>query len=221
MKKIAIMQPYFFPYLGYWQLIKSVDKFIILDDVNFTKKSWVHRNNIISHENPEQINLCIRKASQNKFIKDLFLSEEHNWKNKLIKTIKLAYCKSLRYEEVIPTLEEVILNKETNLSEYLFYSIEKICKLLNINTVIMPSSSKYPKRDLTGQERIIDICLREKANAYINPMGGVSLYSKQNFKNSGILLNFIETKKGPSIIDHLMNYEDDRIQKNLNQYGLI
>tara|TARA_R100000008_G_C3580255_1_gene168025 strand:- start:342 stop:1010 length:669 start_codon:yes stop_codon:yes gene_type:complete len=220
MKRIAIMQPYFFPYLGYWQLINSVDKFIILDDVNFIKKGWIHKNNIISNGTTQSINVCVNKASQNKLIKDLYLSDEHDWKDKLIKKIEYAYRTSPNYNSVSFLLEDIIFNKEKNLSKYLAYSIKKICEYLNISTEIVESSSKYFKGQLKGQERIISICSEEKADIYINAIGGKSLYSKKDFKKNQIFLTFIEGSNSPSIIDFLVNKEKEQINNLLNAYRL-
>ncbi len=221
--KIAIMQPYFFPYLGYWQLINSADKFVILDDVNFIKKGWIHKNNIISNGTTQSINVCVNKASQNKLIKDLYLSDEHDWKGKLIKKIEYAYRTSPNYNSVSFLLEDIIFNKEKNLSKYLTYSIKKICEYLNISTEIVESSSKYFKGQLKGQERIISICSEEKADVYINAIGGMELYKRQDFLLEDINLKFIKSLDSVnklSIIDEMMFNSTDQVKQSLNSFSL-
>jgi hypothetical protein len=222
--KIAIVQPCFLPYLGYWQLINFVDKFVILDDVNFTKRGWIHRNNILAQGKPEQFNICIEKASINKLILDLTLSEEHNWKNKMIKKIEHAYSKAPYYDDVRLTLSRIILNKEKNLSKFLLYSIRAISKYLNINTEIVPTSSIYPKDGLKGQDRIIDICARESVDTYVNPIGGKPLYDNKEFESNDIELKFLKMDDyypKLSIIDLIAKRPKEYIKnKLLEEYEL-
>lgn len=191
--KIAIMQPYFFPYIGYWQLINSVDKFIILDDVNFIKKGWIHKNNILLHGQAHTIHISIQKASQNKLIRDLTLSSEDDWRSKLISTLRHAYKKAPYFEPVFTMLESIISYPEVNISKYLHHSIVALCEYMGITTTIVPSSTQYDKGSLSGQERIIDICKKENASVYINPIGGTTLYEPQLFEAVNIELSFIQT----------------------------
>tara|TARA_B100000287_G_scaffold429071_2_gene481660 strand:- start:3125 stop:3796 length:672 start_codon:yes stop_codon:yes gene_type:complete len=221
MKKIAIMQPYFFPYLGYWQLIHSVDKFVILDDVNFIKKGWIHRNTINLNDKHHQINLCIEKASQNKLIKELYLSADHNWKKKVLNKISAAYSKKCaRFNNVNGLVSDIIYNKETNLSKYLLYSIKSICSFLKLSVEFVDSSSVYPKNGLKGQERIIDICKREGVSTYVNPMGGRELYSKEQFNKNNIELKFINTRPSLSVVDHMMNHSKEETLEKIKEYKL-
>jgi hypothetical protein len=221
--KIGIMQPYFFPYIGYWQLINTVDKFVILDDVNFIKRGWIHRNNIIAQGRPEQINVCIEKSSRNKLIRELSLSEEHNWKIKLIRKIKHTYSKAPYYHDVEKLVSDIILTDARNLSSFLFNSICNIAELLDIRAELVPSSSIYPKGELKGQERIIDICVREGADVYINPIGGKLLYNKDRFRESNLELNFIQMNDdnpSSSILDVLMKNTLQDISLMMERYKL-
>ena len=230
--KIAIMQPYFFPYIGYWQLINTVDKFIILDDVNFIKKGYINRNFIISNNNRVRINLPINKISQNKLIINHTISDDEKWKNKLLLTIKQNYNSASFYKSVFPLLENIILYKEQNLSNYLHYQIIKITEYLKINTEIIETSTKYNIIDKKGQERILDICKKENAKTYINAIGGKELYSVDEFKKNGIELKFIKTGDitykqfnnefipNLSIIDVMMHNSVEEIKQMLNSYTL-
>ena len=222
MKKIAIMQPYFFPYIGYWQLINLADKFVLLDDVNFIKKGWIHKNLIMNNNETRQINICISKMSQNKQINDLSLSTEHNWKNKLIKNIQNSYSKAPFYNEVNNIIGDIISYDESNLSKYLFNSIKQICKTLDIKTHIEPTSSKYLTDPLKkGQDKIIDICLKEKGSIYVNPIGGVDYYDSEKFKENNLSLKFLNTSPSPSIINDLMLLGIKKAREKINKYTLI
>lgn len=231
--KLAIMQPYFMPYLGYWQLINAVDRFIILDDVNFIKKGWIHRNNILTNRQPKQINVTINKASQNKNINDLYLVNEDNWKYKIVNQIKNSYSKSPFLKERLDLIEEIIFSKEENLSLFLYYGLKKINDLFENKTEIISTSSYYKKNGLKGQDRIIDICKKEQINTYINPIGGQELYSRETFKDNGIELKFIKMEEiyysqfnnefipNLSIIDVLMFNSLEEINTLLNKYKLV
>lgn len=227
------MQPYFFPYLGYFQHINSVDKYILLDDVNFIKKGWIHRNNILMNGSSKQINLAIQKASQNSLIKELILSDDIKWKSKLIMSLRHSYSKAPQYKEVMPLLDSIINNSESNLSLYLSSSLVSTCEYLGISTLIEPTSSRYEKGDLKGEDRIISICMAENCSEYINPSGGVDLYNREKFKQKDVKLSFIklnnvkyEQAVSPfvpnlSIIDVMMNNTKEEIQQLLTNYTLF
>jgi WbqC-like protein family len=227
------MQPYFFPYLGYWQLISAVDKFILFDDVNFIKQGFINRNTILVQGKPQNINLQIQDISSNKLILEHEINNNINWKKKLLKSIHQNYLKAKYFNKVFPLIEKIIRFDENNVSNYLVNQIIEISKYLGIETEIIKSSVFYPNNRLKGQERIIDICNQESALTYINAIGGLKLYSKEKFKNYNIELKFIKmddieysqfsnvfiTKL--SIIDVMMFNSVDEIVKLLNKYTLV
>ncbi len=229
--KLGIMQPYFFPYLGYWQLIAAVDKFIILDDVNFIKQGWINRNNILVQNQAKPINLIVSSASSFVEIRELKVNEK-KWQKKLLTTIEFNYKKAPYFKEVYPLLETLINHSETNLSKYLVDNIKGIAQYLNINTQIIETSSIYPKNELKGQDRIIDICNRESAKTYINAINGKDLYQSETFKKQGVDLNFIQMNEIRykqfnadfvpylSIIDVLMFNSVEEVRLMLKQYDL-
>jgi hypothetical protein len=231
--KLAIMQPYFFPYIGYFQLLNAVDKFIIFDDVKFINKGWINRNRILLNEKAYLFTLPLEKASQNIQIGDLFIVSDGKWKVKLLKTIKTSYKKAMMFDTVYPIIENIIQYENSKLSEYLYYSISKICEHLNIKTQIVKSSSQYETGQLKGQERIIEICLKEKARQYYNPIGGTDLYNKNDFTKFDIQLCFLKCNCEPydqggdyfvpdlSIIDVMMFNSVGDIQKMLDQFLLV
>jgi hypothetical protein len=233
MKSVAIMQPYFLPYIGYFQLIKAVDVFVVYDDVNYINKGWINRNYLLGG-NPKQVfTIPLNKASQNKLINEIDLFEFEKFKKNFLKTIELSYKKSPHYNSVKLLLASILSFDGLNLSSFIKNSIEIITTYLNISTTIIPSSSVYQNKDLKAQDRIIDICLKEKATNYINPIGGVDLYSAEKFTNQGISLNFIKTEEIKymqinndfvpylSILDVLMFNSKEETIKLLNKYTLV
>jgi len=133
--KVAIMQPYLFPYIGYFQLVEAVDYFVILDEVNFIKRGWINRNRILISNKEHTFTLPLQKASQNKLIKELELFKPDSSKEKLLTTIRHAYSKAPEFEGVFPVLEEIILSQENILSPYIANSIRKITNILDIKTL--------------------------------------------------------------------------------------
>ncbi len=227
------MQPYLFPYIGYFQLIKAVDKFVIYDDVNFINKGWINRNKILVNNNANLFTVPLKNSSQNKLIKDIQISESRDWRSKFLKSLELSYKKAPFYEEVFKLLLEIIQNKENNISKFIYFSLLKINEYLKIRSEIIESSSVYSNSELRQQNRIIDICRKENADEYVNPSGGKELYSKELFESNGIKLQFMESKKiqynqfdngfvdSLSIIDLLMFNSKERLNMFLNEYSLV
>lgn len=216
MSKIAVMQPYFLPYMGYWQLIKSVDKFIIFDDVNFIKRGWIHKNFVSTNGQKQQINLCIEKASINRKIDEHRLSNEPKWRDRLFSQIRHSSTRKDLFDEYQEIIKSIIFRKDYKLNDYLHYSISRICELLEIKTQIIPSSSVYLNGHLKGQERILDICRKENASEYINLPGGRSFYHRKRFAEESIKLSFVETKDRFSIINDLLSKEKNQLINELN-----
>ena len=232
--KIAVMQPYFFPYIGYFQLINAVDKFIIYDDVNYINRGWVNRNNILINGVATLIQIPLSGASQNKLINQVEILKEAKWKTKLLRTIEQNYKKAPHFTYVFDWLQNLFNKEYSNISQFNVDSIKAVCTYLGLNTQIIESSSYYHNEHLKGQNRILDICAKENANHYINPIGGTNLYDNELFNEKGIVLNFIKPSIVPyeqrvatfipflSIIDVLMNCQSDYIKtKLLNSYELI
>ena len=233
--KIAIMQPYFMPYIGYFQLINTVDKFIIYDDVNFIKKGWINRNNILANKNRTLFTIPLKKASQNELIKDISINIDSFsiWKNKFLKTLEMNYSHAKNYDSVLLLLEDIFSYDTDSISDLATYSLIVVCKYLNIKTEIILSSTIYCNEVLSGQERILDICLKEGAKTYINPIGGMELYSESLFLENNIDLFFIKTNNVIykqfseefipflSIIDVLVFNDKEQVLDMLNKFDLV
>lgn len=231
-KKLAIMQPYFFPYIGYWQLINAVDIFILYDDVNFIKKGWINRNNILLNKRDHLITIPLLNVSQNKHINECMVSDDYKTIDNIIKTINLAYKKAPYYNLVFPSIEEIIKTKGS-ISDLVLKSVLWIKEYLDIDTEIILSSSIDKNNELKGQDKIIEIVKKLNGNHYINAIGGQELYDKEIFNNNGIKLNFIKMKEikykqfnnefvpNLSIIDVLMFNSPEKIREMLDDYELI
>ena len=189
--KVAIMQPYFFPYIGYFQLINAVDVFVVYDDVNFIKQSWITRNSILVNKQATRINLIVKGASSFKKINEVSrIVENRKW----LKTIEQSYKKAPFFEEAYPIIEEIAMNDEKCLSRFILMSLQKISKYLDIKTAFRLSSELEKDDDLKGQDKVIAICNILSAKQYINAIGGQDLYSKSNFDAHGITLKFIDSQ---------------------------
>lgn len=230
--RLAIMQPYFLPYIGYLQLIAAVDKFVFYDDVNFINKGWVNRNRMLVNGQEYLFTVPLKDASQNKRINEISLSDDAKWRAKLLKTIEQSYKKAPFFVESYGLVEQVFNNPTQNLSGWIVESFGLINAHLGIQTSIVPSSSIYQNTHLKAQERIVDICQQERATQYINPIGGVELYDKAAFEGMGIQLNFLKSNSIEypqfknefvpwlSILDILMFNSTDTIHGFLKQYEL-
>ena len=227
---IAIMQPYLFPYIGYWQLINSVETFVVFDDVNYIKKGYVNRNFILVGKKSQIFTLELIKASQNKFINTI---EIGNNSDKILQTIERAYKKAPYFEIVFPILKEILTQKEKNLSKFLYYSLKKISAYLQIKTKLIYSSDIQKDNSLKAQDKIVDIVKRLNATHYVNAMGGLELYDKEKFIEEDIELNFLKTEMQEykqfhnefvpnlSIVDVIMFNSAQEVQNMLNKYKLI
>lgn len=233
MPKVAIMQPYFLPYIGYFQLVNAVDEFILYDDVSFINKGWINRNNILVGNKANLFTIPLKDASQNKLINEIEIIQDGKWQSKLLKTIEQSYKKAPNFTSFFPILQEIINFPENNISKYIYNSIQKICNYLNINTLIIPSSQVFNNSELKAQSRIIDICKKSNSNHYINPIGGTELYNKVDFEIENIQLNFIKTKPIKynqfsnefvpylSIIDLIMFVNKTEIKLLINEFELV
>jgi hypothetical protein len=230
--KLAIMQPYFFPYIGYFQLMNAVDKFIVYDDVTFIKKGWINRNNILAVGRLHRFTIPLKNASQNVLIKDLEFSITEKWKNKFLKTLAHSYFKAPFFDNTISIIENVFNTNSNFILDWHLKSFKLIKAYLNIDTKIVKTSRIYNNQDIKGQHRILDICLQEYTELYLNPIGGKELYDSQLFKKNGITLNFFksetikysqfENKFIPnlSIIDVMMFNNVEAIKEMLQLYKI-
>lgn len=227
--KIGVMQPYFFPYIGYWQLLANVDTYVVFDDVNYIKRGWVNRNAILLGGHRHIVTLSLKKASQNKRIIEIELADNA----KLLKTIAQAYAKAPQYDSVMPLIERVMCSGEQNLADFLYISIRAVADFLSLKTTFVRSSEMVKDESLKGAEKVRDICQRLGATQYWNAIGGKELYSHDFFAEKGISLAFVQPQcikyaQGSkefvpwlSIIDMLMFNSRQEMETQLMGYTLV
>lgn len=231
--KLGIMQPYFFPYIGYWQLMNIVDKFVIYDDVNYIKKGWINRNRILVDGKAAYFNVPIKKVSQNKKINELQILQDDSVKTKTLKKIELSYKRAPYFDSVFPLVKDIIGNSQSDLAKYLEYSLKSISGYLNIKTDFLISSQIDKDNNLKGQSKILEICKILGATEYYNPIGGRTLYSNDEFLNNGIKLYFVNSNEihymqfsnefisNLSVLDVMMFNSVETIHEMLNEYSLV
>lgn len=231
--KIAIMQPYLFPYIGYFQLIFSVDKFILYNDVNYIKKGWINRNNFLEGNKAKIISFPVENVSQNRLIMEHYFNITEKDKIKFFNFMKQEYSKAPYYEEILKLLENIIKFEEKRVDYFILNSLKKILEYLGIEKELILSSNIEKENRLKGQDKIIEICKVLRATEYINAIGGKELYFENDFKDNNIKLNFLKSNEieynqfggefigNLSIIDILMFNSIKEIKKFLKEYTLI
>lgn len=228
--KLAIMQPYLLPYLGYFQLIHAVDTFVVYDDVNFIRRGWINRNFILSQGDKTRITLQLNGASQNVLINQVAVGDN---REKLLRTIKQSYAKAPYCSVVFPLLEEIIGYDESNLATFLDFGIRRICDYLHIRPKWYLSSNLEKDGALRGQRKILSICKDLGADHYVNVPGGKDLYDQAIFETAGIQLSFIESRMAKyrqfgetfvpdlSIVDIMMFNSQDQCRSLIKEYTLV
>lgn len=237
-KKVAIMQPYLFPYLGYFQLIELVDTFVFYDDVNFIKQGWINRNRILVSTKPMYFTVPLANASSNSKIRDTLIHKNlfEKWKVKFLRTLVQSYSKAPYVIPVKALVENVFYDKNaSSIGDLAKGSIVEVRNYLGLtNTTIIESSFKYGNSHLSGEKRVVDIVKAESGNRYINPIGGLELYKKQHFADEGLFLSFLQSRATPydqfidssfipnlSILDMLMFNSKDTVKSMLAEFELL
>ena len=188
--KLGIMQPYFLPYIGYFQLINAVDKYVIYDNIEYTKKGWINRNRILMNGQDFLISLPLKKDSDYKLVCERELSPEYNPK-KMLTQISSSYKKAPYFKKVNTLLESILYTNETNLFEYILHSVKTINEYTGIHTEIIISSAIEIDHQLKSEDKVLAICKALNVDSYYNAIGGKVLYSKEKFSSFGINLKFL------------------------------
>lgn len=234
--KIAVIQPYIFPFIGYFQLIKAVDKFVFYDDVNYIKSGWINRNKILVSGKDLLFTIPIRSISQNRMINKTEISSRQFeiWNKKFLKSLINSYAKAPHYDEVMSIIQIVFNEEQNNISSLAINSVRKACEYLHIGTKFELSSDNYSDTQGMGKTgRLIDICKKNNSTEYLNPIGGREIYKKKEFAEKGIDLKFLVSSQieynqsenvfipNLSIIDVMMFNSVDKIQWMLEEYRLV
>jgi hypothetical protein len=231
--KLAIMQPYFFPYIGYFQLMNAVDEFILYDNIEFSKKGWVNRNRILVNGKDVMFTLPLKKDSDflhigDRYLADIWSTEKINLLNKIRET----YRKAPFFNAAFPIVEQSVLYSENNLFKFILNSLVQVKNYLGIATPLVVSSHIAIDHGLKSEDKVIALCKNRNATVYINPIGGLELYDRSRFKDEGIELHFLEanniqyTQFGQpfvpflSMIDVMMFNSAQQIAGFLSQYAI-
>lgn len=229
--KLGIMQPYFFPYIGYFQLMSAVDEFIVYDNIEFTKKGWINRNRILVNGQEAWITLPLKKDSDYLDVKDRYLTDR--WfkeRPKMLNRIKESYRKAPQFDCVCPIIENSLFFDDFNLFNYLLNSLVQVKEYLEIQTSFTISSTIPIDHTLKAEKKVIALCRASHADTYVNPIGGIQLYSKDRFKTEGIDLCFLKANDFEypqfnntfipwlSIIDVMMFNSKEKIKEYLSAY---
>jgi hypothetical protein len=232
--KLGIMQPYFFPYIGYFQLINAVDEFVVYDAIEYTKKGWINRNRILVNGSDAYITLPLMQASDKLNVDQRHLAD--SWpedRKKMLNRIAAAYGKAPEFRSIYPLIETWLQTTERNLFKFLYELLIKVLEFLRIETRVHISSHIEFDNNLRSEEKVIAISKALGATDYINPIGGQELYSRERFQESGIRLSFLQsgqtvyTQFGDtfvpnlSIIDVLMFNPPSRVREFLDNYRLV
>lgn len=231
--RVGIMQPYFFPYIGYWQLMNAVDKYVIYDDVNYIKGGWVNRNRILVNGRPQYFNVPMSGASPFKLIKEVEVNNDGRIIEKNMRILEGAYRNAPYYKDVCPLMRRILFCDKPDLAEYITELFYVVCEYLDIKTELIRSSSLEKDCSLKGQDKVISICKYLHATEYYNAIGGQQLYSYSDFQRQGIKLCFLRTNKityrqfdngfqeNLSIIDVMMFNSREDIKRMLTEYEVI
>ena len=233
-KSIAVMQPYIFPYIGYFQLINAVNEFIFYDDVNFIKRGWINRNKILVNGKEHLISFPCIKASQNKLVKETKIDVSDKEYKKNLNSIEFNYKKSPHFNDVYPLVKGVLNQNHDTIADLCIFSVKSISSYLGLDTKFKKSSEDFQHtKKYKKNERLKAITKLENASTYVNAIGGRELYDKSDFKDSAIDLYFLNPKfkpyqqfdndfvSGLSIIDVLMFNSKENVIKMVNQYELL
>ncbi len=191
--KIAIMQPYFLPYLGYFQLINIADKFVVYDNVQYIKRGWMNRNRYLLNNKDNYFIIPVKKFPHQQKIIKITISKKYD-REKILRKFYNAYSKAPYFEETFKLLTDVIKFPSQNFFEYTLFSISRICEHLNIKTKIVISSKINYNHKLKSENKVINICNSLNGKIYINPEGGNKIYKKENFKKFKLNLRFLHTE---------------------------
>ncbi len=231
--RLAIMQPYFLSYIGYFQLIASVDQFIVYDNIKYTKRGWINRNRMLQNGSDVMFSLPLKKDSDSLEVVQRALAADFN-RDKLLNQFRGAYRKAPYFVQTMPLIEQIVQYGDDNLFAYLHHAIVQVCKHLGITTDILVSSTIDIDHSLQSQDKVLALCQATTAKTYVNPIGGMELYSKEIFHDKGIALKFIKSSLFEykqfdvpfvpwlSVLDVLMFNSPDKTQWCIsNNYELI
>lgn len=230
---LGILQPYLFPYVGYFQLIGAVDTLVIYDDVQWIKGGWINRNRYLVEGQSRYFTLPVGKKGFPKPINQCsFAPDIELHKQRILRQVQYNYRRAPHFEAVFSLLSACFACKDDNVSRFLVNSLRLCCDYLGIATPFVLSSQIEKRNGLSGAEQVLEINRALHASHYINPAGGTALYDASLFAERGVRLDFLRAREAPyrqfeaafrpalSIIDVMMFNAIDEISHLLKEYDL-
>src|SRR5688500_2427861 len=192
--RLAVMQPYFFPYLGYFQLLHAVDRFVYYDDVAFIKQGWINRNRMLVQGRPAFFTVPLEDASSFRQIRETRIAPRAGWRKKMLRSFQVSYGRAPFFTSAFSLLQRVLEQDHEDIASLSRASVEAVCDHLDLPVRRVPSSAAYGNEALTAADRLLDICRREGATTYVNVSGGRALYEADAFQQRGIDLRFLSPR---------------------------
>jgi len=233
-RRLSIMQPYIFPYIGYFHLIEATEKIVFYDDVNYIKRGWINRNRILINNSDFLFTIPVEKASQNKLINEINPLIDSNFIDKFFAQIETAYKKAPYYYDVVEILKTVFSKHYENIADLAINSIRSVYKYLDKDIQWTKSSISSPEtKGMDKADRLIEITKNLGYQKYINAIGGQELYQKEYFNNKGVKLNFVKSQKIEykqfnndfvpwlSIIDILMFNDKNAVREQITAHNIV
>ena len=235
-RHIAIMQPYFFPYIGYWQLINATDLFVVGDNVHYIKHGWINRNRILGEGGqPQHFGIEVSHASCNSLICEISRVVSRKRADYLCRVLKFYYSQAPHYSEVMEVIKPILLDEESDLTRYLVKQLRAVAEYLGIKTEFRMLSEVSDRWEYQSPEIIRRTCEYFGITDYINPSGaGMNYYEKDTFREMGINLSFLRRNEDIrykqrsdefvpdlSIIDLMMFCSRSELHNILNSYHFL
>jgi hypothetical protein len=232
---VAIMQPYAFPYIGYFCLAEASDVFVFHDDVNYIKGGWINRNRIVINGAPYLFSIPVSRWESDDFIMNVRIQSIIDFRRKFLRQLELAYRNAPSFEIGLSYVDDVLNSSHISISELAIHSIVRLYKLVGLPKTFLRSSERFSGlRGVGRSEKLTAITKALGSNNYVNPIGGTALYDKTSFAEMGVSLSFVKSKlteyrqvgarefiPSMSIIDVLMNNDLDRVRMLMKDYELV
>jgi hypothetical protein len=229
---LGIMQPYLLPYIGYWQLLAAVDRFVVYDNIQYTKKGWINRNRFLRNGSDAFFTVPLKKGSDSLDVKERTIAADFDPRT-ILNPLAAAYRNAPFFADVFPTVETIVMAAPRNLFEYLHHSLVTIAGYLEITTPIVVSSTVAIEQGLKSERKVLALCEALGADRYLNPAGGKDLYSASTFAERGVELQFIRARPvvyrqydnpfvpSLSIVDVMMFNSRAAVRGMLGDYDLV
>lgn len=185
------MQPYFLPYIGYWQLMAVADRFVIYDNIQYTKKGWINRNRFLRDGHAEYFTVPLKKASDYLDVRDREVAPDFD-RARMLRMLAASYRKAPQFAVIMPLLERIVGAPCTNLFAYVHHSLTEVAAFLEIPTPMVISSTIAIDHSLTAEDKVLAICRAMGADRYLNPFRGGVLYSASRFAAEGVRLELLQ-----------------------------